>query len=366
MKKYAGNLSLHNAMIMGIDPEKFEVKVCYVSGKPDGTNLLDRNKLSIYMDIDNPDKSKFRTVMSLAKLIRSEKPDILHCHRHKTTVYGVMASLMAKNPLKIISHVHGMNRSRSAGRKITNLLMSRFISQFLSVSEAVKKDIIKNNLSLDSSRITTVRNGINLEKIDNTATVDPISAKKLLDLSPDAFVYGTVGRLVKTKGHSYLIDAFADIAGKIPNSRLVLVGDGPLKSELSKKADDLGLAAKVLLCGFRKDALQLLKGFDVFVFPSLAEGLPLALLEAMASGLPVIASKAGGIPEVLDDGRCGILVPPGNSQTLAEAMQTMYSLSPGQRNKMGNDAQKRVEDAFTEELMCKGLGSIYETIMNSA
>ena len=364
VKKYDGNYPLRNAMILGPAAERFEIKICYLTGTPDGTNLLDRYDKSIYLENESPEGAKRSPFISLIKLLRKERPEILHCHRHKPSLYGILAGLLFSD-MKIVAHVHGLRRTRNLCRKITNALLSWRISRFIAVSDAVAEDIIKSNWFIEPSKVKTIYNGISLEPFD-LLTISGAAAKKQMDIPDDAFVFGTVGRLVKTKGHSYLIEAFSQVESHFPNSRLVIIGEGTLDNDLKGLAAKLGISKKVIFCGYRKDVLQLLRGFDVFVFPSIAEGLGLALMEAMASRLPAIASRAGGIPEVFGAAECGQLVPPGDPHALAEAMQKLASLPPARRKEMGDSARKRVEAAFTQELMYRGLESVYETIVDSA
>jgi glycosyltransferase involved in cell wall biosynthesis len=143
-----------------------------------------------------------------------------------------------------------------------------------------------------------------------------------------------------------------------------MVGEGPLSKELKKKADGLGISSRVLFTGYRTDVRELLKSFDVFVLPSIAEGLSIALLEAMASQLPVIASNVGGIPEVVDC-NSGFLFPPKNSNAIAEALKVTSRLNEKERAIIGNAARKRVEEAFTAAIMQKNISDLYTSMIHT-
>ncbi|MFZ5998714.1 MAG: glycosyltransferase [Nitrospirota bacterium] len=361
VKQYKGNYPLRNAMILGLDPKRFEAKACYLSGTPDGKNELDRYGKAIYLGIDNPARSKMHTLRSLVKVIKTERPVVLHCHRHKATVFGVIASMIAGD-IKVVSHVHGLGRTRSYKRRFFNFFILKRIEKVIAISESVRQDIIGTNWRLDGEKIAVVMNGIDLKKIDGTTTSKK-NARMLLNVPENALVYGTVGRLITTKGQRYLLDAFAKVSITIPHARLVIIGEGPLERELKDKAQMLGISQSVLFLGYRNDVFDLLKALDIFVFPSLAEGLGLALLEAMAARLPIIASRVGGIPEVLDDGKYGVLVAPRDASELADSMITAGLLNEAQRKLAGDAARERVENTFTVEAMCKELVYAYESII---
>ena len=158
----------------------------------------------------------------------------------------------------------------------------------------------------------------------------PASGSKLalragIGLGPSDLVLITLARLIPAKGVQYLLQAISRLGRSFPTLKLVICGDGPFKGILLELAEKLGLSSKVIFTGFRTDALSLLQAADMFVLPSLSEGLPLSILEAMALGKPVVATRVGGIPEVIDHGKTGWLVPPGNAGALAATLQRALS-----------------------------------------
>lgn len=359
-KRYDGNRPLRNMLILGLDPEQYKSKVCYFSGKPDGKNILDRHGLSIYLDIDNPSKHKIKTLIMLKNVINTERPDILHCHRHAAIVFGVLASLT--DQIKTISHVHGLNRTRSFKRRFTNWFILRRVDKIITVSDSVKHDVIETNWNMDPSKVVSVRNCIDPTMIDDI-NVSKMNARLRLGISEDEVVYGTVGRLVSTKGQTYLIEAFSQIHKKMPNARLVIVGEGPLFRKLAKLAEELEVSSRVIFAGYREDVLELIRGFDVFVLPSLAEGLSIALLEAMASGLPVIASEVGGIPEVFGNSHCGRLVPPKDATALSVAMVEIGLLDNDHKKRLGKEGRRKIEEEFTADVMIRQIQEIYDSVL---
>jgi len=362
-KRYDGNQSLRNAMILGIDQKKYEAKVCFLAGKPDGKNILDRHGLSVYLDINNLSSHKIKTAATLRNLLNAERPDILHCHRHAATVFGVLAGLTEK--IRIISHVHGLDRTRSLKRRFTNWLILKHVDKIITVSDSVRHDVINTNWNMEPSKVVTVKNCLELKIIDNIK-ISKTDARLKLGIPEDDVVFGTVGRLVPTKGQSYLIDAFSRVQKKIPNSRLVIMGDGLLCKKLTEQAEELEISPRILFTGYREDVLELIRGLDVFVLPSLAEGLSIALLEAMASRLPVIASNVGGIPEVFGNSRCGRLVTSRDVDSLFAAMLEIGNLAGDKKKTLGEEGRNRIEKEFTSDVMLKHIEEVYESILNKS
>jgi len=362
LKKYVGNYPLVNDYIKALPPDRYRSIVCYLSGKPDGRNELDNIAADVkYLQFGKGYLKYFLPVIvfRLCHIIRSEKVHIIHCHRHRATVIGTLAAAFCGMP-GVISHVHGLSRTRSKKRYLTNWALFRKVAKIIAVSDSVRLDILNTNRALPPEKVVTVRNGIDLSGIDDV-TVERDEVRLRLGIAGTETVFGTVGRLTPTKGQSFLIDAFAEVSGKIPGSSLVIVGGGPLSGKLRKRVWDLGLSPRVIFTGYRTDVRELLRGFDVFVLPSIAEGLSIALLEAMASRLPVIASKVGGIPEVLDS-NCGLLVPASDAEALARAMEELAGLDEKQKIRLGSNARRKVETSFTAEVMQKGIRDVYDSI----
>jgi glycosyltransferase involved in cell wall biosynthesis len=219
----------------------------------------------------------------------------------------------------------------------------------------VKQDLIRYDWVRPES-IEVIPTGIDLTPFQLDG--DPAKVRAELGLPPDAYVFGTVGRLERPKGHVYLLRAFEQVVKTNARARLVLVGDGSLAKPLQEEAARLGLAERVAFAGSRRDVPYLLRAMDVFVFPSLWEGQGLALVEAMASGLPVVASRVGGVSEVITDGTCGQLVPPGSPEALADAMLAVMA-SPARAREMGAAGRARAEAVFGASRMIKRLEDLY-------
>jgi glycosyltransferase involved in cell wall biosynthesis len=363
-KEFERNLPVFINIVKGIDNDRFDHIICYL-GKNHGLNdtLADSAYEVLYLGFQKKSLGFFnpRVIFRLAKILKEKKIDIIHCQKHKPTVYGTLAVLISGG-MSVITHVHGLFRTRSAKRRFFNWIILRFVKRVIAVSDSVRSDIIKSNWNIDPAKVVTVKNCINLGTIDSIST-GRRDARLKLGIPEDETVFGTVGRLVATKGQTYLIDAFQAVMKKIPNSRLVIIGDGSLSQKLQKQVEESGISSRVLFTGYRKDVLELLMGFDVFVLPSLAEGLSIALLEAMASRLPVIASDVGGIPEVFGNSYCGRLVPPKDVAALSAAMVEIGLLDNTQKKRLGEEGRKKIEEEFTADVMIRKIQEVYESVL---
>ncbi|MEW6052261.1 MAG: glycosyltransferase [Nitrospirota bacterium] len=365
-KAFERNLPVFINFVRGVDNRRFIHIVCYL-GEDHGyhNTLTDLGYEVIHLGFSKKSLEVFNpfVITKLSGILRRKNIDIIHCQKHKPTIYGSLAALVSGN-ISVIAHVHGLARTRSWKRKLTNWFLLRGVKKIVAVSESVRKDVIKNNWGLDPYKVITVKNCIDLSTIDSIR-ISKGESRAQLGLAEDEFVFGTVGRLVATKGQSYLIEAFALVKERIPNARLVITGNGPLFGELQKKAANLGVASRVLFTGYRNNVFEMLRAFDIFVLPSLAEGLSIALLEAMASGLPIIASEVGGIPEVFGNCKCGKLVKPKDVRSLAAAMIEISYLDNDLKKNLGANGRTRIEEEFTADVMIKKLTELYESVLNN-
>jgi glycosyltransferase involved in cell wall biosynthesis len=363
-KHFERNLPIFINFVRGVDNELFTHSICYIGKDPGYKNLLtDLGYEVIYLGFEKKHMEFFNPLVAvkLAGILREKDIDILHCQKHKPTLYGTLAALFAGN-VPVISHVHGLSRTRSWNRRMTNWFILRHVRKIIAVSDSVRSDIIGSNWGIPPEKVVTVKNCIDLKTFD-AVTISKAEARLKLGIPEDEIVFGTVGRLAATKGQTYLIEAFAKVREKIRNARLIIVGDGPLFRELEKKAIDSGVSPWVLFTGYRNDIFELLKAFDFFILPSLAEGLSIALLEAMASGLPVIASNVGGKPEVFGICDCGRLVPPRDVNALSVAMLEISALDKHQKKALGVFGRSRIEEEFTTDVMVQKLSMIYASLI---
>jgi glycosyltransferase involved in cell wall biosynthesis len=212
---------------------------------------------------------------------------------------------------------------------------------------------------IEPARIETVHDGVNLSFIDKQPAIDAHAAVWLPHGAP---VVGNVAALAPHKGQRHLVAAAARVVREIPDARFVIVGDGELREALERQIKELALERHVFLTGFRSDALGLIKSFDVFVLSSITEGLGSAVLEAMACRRPIVATRAGGIPEAVIDGVTGLLVPPHDEPGLAAAIVRLLK-DRTLAMTLADAGRTRVEDAFSVERMVSGTLEVYRRRM---
>ena len=232
----------------------------------------------------------------------------------------------------------------------------RQVAAFLCASECIRQILIGQGIPRE--RAVTVHEGIDLAHVD---AAPPMSVREAFWLPTNAPIVGCIGALVEHKGHRHLVHAAGDIVRAVPEARVVILGEGDLRAELTRMIHELGLERHVLLPGFRPDVLSLLKTFDVFVMPSITEGLGTSILDAMACGRAVVASGVGGIPEVVVSEETGLLVPPRNPSALAAAIVRLLG-DRALADRFGAAGRARVEQHFTAERMVQETLDVYRRL----
>lgn len=354
--KWGRSNDLINEYISSLDPDRFDSLLCSMDAGPGEASRHPKGYSTHCLGHSREDLRGFRpgVALELKRLILERDIQILHCHKYRSVLYGTLAAMMSgKKTLKVIATVHSLRRSRTLNRRLTNRFLFPRISGIMAVSEAVRQDVLRTNPFLPPEKIEVVHNGIRLESFPVREGIREREAWPIL---------GTVGRLVHTKGQVYLLRAFARILENFPEALLLFAGSGPLLADLKEETEKLGIASHVRFLGFRKDVSGFLRNIDIFVFPSLAEGLALAVLEAMARGLPVVASRVGGVPEILHGQPCGRLVEAEDVAGLTQAVVDVLSRGEEGLRQMGLLARKRVEEAFTLRRMVSDIERIYERV----
>jgi glycosyltransferase involved in cell wall biosynthesis len=226
----------------------------------------------------------------------------------------------------------------------------------LTVSNAVRQVMLSSGIP--DAQVRTIHSGIDLKRCDHVPEASP-------PFPPGTRVLGTVGHLAGHKGHRYLLDAMQLIVQEEPSVGLAIAGTGDLRAELEAQAEALGIARQVCFTGFRHDILSLIRCFEIFVFPSNLEGLGTSVLDAMALGKPVVATQAGGIPEMVQDGVTGLLVPPRDPKALAQAILQLLR-QPVLATRFGEAGARRVQQHFTSERMALQTMQVYHQLVDDA
>ena len=296
----------------------------------------------------------------LYRLLRHERPTILHTWMFHANLPGRVLGTLARVPIIITSR-----RNENIGgvmREYLNRWTACLDDRVIAVCELARQAEIKR-ARVSPEHVVTVYNGVDVERVSVAGGQAAARARRVIGIPVEAPLVGSLGRLHSQKGFSDLLTALAQVRRRIPSVRLFLAGDGELRADLEAQSRSLGLSEAVTFAGVRTDVPEILAALDVFVLPSLWEGMPNAVLEAMAAGLPVVATAVGGIPEVVVDGVTGLLVPPRDPDGLAQAIECLLR-DPGLRRKMGQAGWKRVERCFSVEQMVRKTEDLYETLLN--
>ncbi|MGA2916034.1 MAG: glycosyltransferase [Sedimentisphaerales bacterium] len=361
--KFGGNIPSVIPVILGINPQKYETIGIYLTKNSDIPNLLEQNGKKIFFVTQKPKLPIIRPMafFKLAQILKNQGVDILHCHHHISTVYGTIAGRLAKTPV-ILSHVHGLGRTRNIRRKLVNRFILPKIDRILTVSEAVKNDVLQNNTFLPLVKVINLGNSIDYDYFAS-AVYDKQTVRKKFNVPLDSFVFATAGRLAATKGQEYLLEAFAGVVKKFNNAQLLIAGEGELKNELEKQVSSFGCKANIRFLGQVDNMPEFYRAIDTFVLPSIAEGLPRTLLEAIVSGVFCITSNVGGIPEILDNGRFGLLVPPKDTNALANAMLAAVNMPQQEKSAIISAAKEHIKINYSHNCLIKKVEKIYDALV---
>ncbi|MHB1420032.1 MAG: glycosyltransferase family 4 protein [Bacillota bacterium] len=307
----------------------------------------------------------FRLVQVLTAAFLELGIQIVHTHGMKAGFVGRLAAAKARVPV-VVATVHNFlyGEKLPAWRKAVYTAAQRWLARgtdhFITVSQALAGDITRRE-GVPAGRVTTIYNGIDLSRFQ--MIIDYAKKKQELGLHVNAPVIGTVSRLIPEKGVACFLRAALIVKYFMPEVQFLIVGDGPQRHQLEEEARQLNLGHSVVFTGFRSDVPQILPLINVFVTPSLSEGLSIATLEAMAARRPVVASQVGGLPEIVIPGRTGLLVKPNDPEALADAVLCLMK-SPRKALAYGTNAREMVEQDFRVETMVERTEGIYERLIS--
>lgn len=303
----------------------------------------------------------FTQLSKLVSFLKQNRIDLVHAHGARANFWGSFASLLTGVP--IISTEHGIDLWRDSNYLFN--FIDRFSARInkcrVGVSEAVCNMLKNKGVNLD--KIVCIENGLDVESFN--ITIDIGSKRAEFGIRDGTKVIGTVGRLVEQKGHKYLIDAFKLIENRFLDLKLLIVGDGPLMNTLKEQVLNIGIEDKVIFTGQRTDIHELLAIINVFVLPSITEGLPLVLLEAMAAGKPIIASAVSGIPYIIEEGVDGLLVRPKNIHDLSEKIP-MLIINERLASNLSKKAREKVLLKYNAADMIKKYENLYIRIVEDS
>jgi len=291
-------------------------------------------------------------------LLKSRQVRLIHAHEFDANIYAAVAGLLAGIP--VIATVHGRNYYGDASyRRIAYKLVSR-AATMVAVSDDAKRFLLKT-AGISAHRVRVVRNGIAASAVVAAESNPYVRAE--LGIRGDERVLTVVGSLYPVKGHRYLLEALPAILTVCPSTVLLIAGRGDCEAALRDQAGKLGIGERVRFLGLRTDIANLLAISDVFILPSLSEGLSIAILEAMAAGRPVVTTKVGGTPELVLDGETGLLVAPTDVSALSAAAIRLL-LDPAEARRLGAKALERVKNQFKISSTVKAYETIYQSLLS--
>jgi sugar transferase (PEP-CTERM/EpsH1 system associated) len=341
-------------LLKRLDRDRFSPTVaCLYNG--DGAVAQEIRALGIdVFDAQMRNKADLPALLRLYRHVRRIRPAILHTSLFHANLPGRVLGRIAGVPIIICSE--RTMAMEPQWRYRVNRWTIGLVDRVIAVSDSVR-DFCVSHIGLPAEKLVVIYNGVELPK---GPFPSPREARAGLGLPAEGPVIGAVSRLEPVKGTSFLIQALA----QVDNATLVVIGDGAERTALKALAQDLGVAGRIQWTGHRRDVPTLLPAFDLYVQPSLHEGMPNTILEAMAAGLSVVATAVGGTPEVVDDGITGLLVPPRDPDALAGAITALLR-DPSLRHKMGRAGPERVKDHFSLEQMVQQTQALYECLLKT-
>lgn len=330
---------LAEQIVAAFPRKRYDVTSAFLRGTPEKEHPLSCAEKTVYFDFPSHALGGFRLKLlwQLYLFCRREKFDVVICNRYKQINSLMLLNRYLKIPV-CLGISHGFGEYEPFWRRHrTRLLMDEAWS-FVGVSPAVKQHLIEQNCGFTEKNTVAITNALDIEQVEANQLAREV-ARERLGLPQSGRIIGAAGRLVPVKGHIYLLQAFAQVAQKYPDTALAIIGEGKERSNLEQEITRLGLQGRVHLLGFRAGAKQYVRAFDVWAMPSLSEGLGLALLEGMCGHLPIIASDVPAMRPLVE-GAGGVLVKPADVPSLVNALEAYFSLST-------TDLQMQGEKAYT-------------------
>lgn len=298
----------------------------------------------------------FHVYCHLYTFIRQHRFDIIHTHLFPSNTVGRMVAFLAGVPV-IFSTEHNEYRWKNCMHIMVDWLLSHVTNAIVTVSEGVSR-FAAHQAFIRPEKFRVIYNGVNTSNFAPKPEAFRNKIREELGISSSAYVIGTVGSMTEQKGHCYLVEAAKRVVQSNPNAVFLLIGDGPLRKNIETQINEYGLNDQVKLLGIRRDVQEILAAMDLFVFPSLYEGLGIAVLEAQAMALPVVVTSLPAVMEIVSDGENGKVVRPKDSVNLADAIISLIQ-SPDRAFAMGKKGREKILNQFSLDSQIKKIESLY-------
>jgi glycosyltransferase involved in cell wall biosynthesis len=307
----------------------------------------------------------------LARLIRRERPDILHTHTAKAGTVGRVAALLAgrRRPPIVVHTFHGhvlrgyFGPVRSRLFRLLERWLAGHTTALIAVSPQVRDDLVALGVA-PAERFAVIRLGIELDERVDGAQDGRLESRRYLGIPPERFAVGWIGRMTAVKRTDDVLVAFKRLRDAGVDATLCMVGDGPDRPSLERRAHELGIVRDTLFLGYQEDVAPYYAAFDALVLPSSNEGTPVSAIEALAAGRPVVATRVGGVPDVVREGEDGYLVEPGATDELADRLAEL-ARDPELRERMGRAGRERVLPRYAVERLVDDVDRLYRSLLNA-
>lgn len=345
-----------------LDPARYAASVCSLRDGGPLEEELQSAGIQVFHLPRTPGRTDYFSFWKLSRVLRQSRPDILHTHNTQPLLDGAVAAKLAGIPV-VIHTDHARLYPDKRRYMLAERILSRCVEQVVAVSESTKEDLVRYE-RIDPARIRVIPNGIAPGRV--LSVDERVGKRRELDLG-DACgpILGLGVRLSEQKGITFLLQAMREVATEFPHVVLLLAGEGPLEKPLRVAAESLGLAARVRFLGPRLDMREILQILDLYVLPSVWEGLPLVLLEAMWAGLPLVVTNVGGTSQAVIDGVNGFLVKSRDPMALAAAICSVLG-NERLREDFGKASSRLYQERFAVGMMVQAYEELYQTCLGSA
>ncbi len=346
-------------LVSNLSKSKFNCVVVTIKhSKKDKIPLLkELNKNGIVTDsLILKGRFDITSVVRCKNLLKKYKAEILHCHGYKADIIGLFTGILLPK-IKLVATLHGWWARESFKLKFYEFLDLFAVKRFdriIVVSKAIQATLLSKRFF--KGKLELIHNGVEISRFIDEKNSESLKAR--LKINKEDKVIGLVGRLGKEKGHIYLLEAMPDIIEQFPKVKVIILGEGILENELKTYAKKLKISDKLMFLGFKKDMVRFYALMDVFVLPSLSEGLPVALLEAMVARKAIVATNVGGIPSVIKNMETGILIEPKNSNLLVKAISKVLN-NKNLAFQLAVNARRIAECTFSIDAMIKKYEKVY-------
>jgi len=310
-----------------------------------------------------------QAIVRLARLIRKERPTILHTHTAKAGAVGRIAALLAGSarPPIVVHTFHGhvlhgyFNPLTTLAFRMLERWLARVTTALVAVSPEVRDDLVRLHVA-PASKFTVIRLGIELDERTSADENERAETRRQLGVGQDAFIVGWVGRMTAVKRTDDVMRALRGLVDRGVDAYLCLVGDGPDRDQLERYAHELGVVKRCLFVGYQEDVARFYSAIDALLLPSANEGTPVSVIEALAAQRPAVATRVGGTPDVIRDGVDGFLVEVGDADALSDRL-TELAADPERRARMGADGRERVLGRYAVERLVDDIDRLYRELL---